>query len=156
MVGYHPTPIRILLDVYRQADFQRDDVFYDIGAGLGHVALLVHLLTGIQTRGVEIEPAYYHYACRLVDELRLSGVEFLNVDARDVDYADGSVFFLYTPFQDALLQEVLQKIRDDTCDRHIRLYTLGPCTLQIANQNWLQRLDRHGDRVYELATFQKV
>jgi SAM-dependent methyltransferase len=156
MVGYHPTPIRILLDLYKQADFQSDDVFYDIGAGLGHVALLVHLLTGIQARGVEIEPAYYHYACRLVDKLRLSSVDFLNADARDVGYADGSVFFLYTPFQDTLLHEVLQKIRYNTRGHNIRLYALGPCTLQIAKQNWLHRLDQHGDRVYELAAFQRV
>lgn len=156
MVGYHPTPVGILLDLVEQADFRTDDVFYDIGTGLGHVVILVHLLTGIHAQGVEIDPAYCQYAQRLVDELHLSVVEFFNADARYVDYTDGSMFFLYTPFKDALLHEVLQKIRHDTQGRNIQLYTLGPCTLQIAEQNWLHRLDQHADHVYELAIFQSV
>jgi len=156
MVGYHPTPVGILLDLVEQADFRTDDVFYDIGAGLGHVVILVHLLTGIRAQGVEIDPAYSQYAQRLADELQLSAVEFFNADARNVDYTDGSMFFLYTPFKDALLHEVLQKIRHDTHGRNIQLYTLGPCTLQLAEQNWLQRLDQHTDHVYELAIFRSA
>lgn len=135
MVGYHPTPFRILLELCKQAEFQRDDVFYDIGAGLGHVALLVHLLTGIRTRGVEIDPAY----CHLRQAMQLSGVEFLKTDARDVDYAGSSVFFLYTPFQGTLLHTVLQKIRRNTQGHPIRLYTLGfgaATGMRIAYTNW--------------------
>ncbi len=156
MVGFHPTPIGIILDMLQQADFQAHDVLYDIGAGVGHVAILVHLLAGIQTRGIEIDPVYCAYARRLTDEVYLSGVQFLNIDARNADYADGSVFFLYTPFKDTLLHRVLRHIKRDTGDRKIRIYSFGPGTLQVAEQTWLQRCDQHGDHVDELAAFQNA
>jgi hypothetical protein len=153
MVPYQPTPARIVLEMVDKTDFRPDDVFYDIGSGLGQVAVLVHLLSGARTRGLEVEPAYCHYARRCARGLNLSHVEFINVDAREADYSDGTIFFLYTPFEGGMLDQVLGKLRDESRKRSIRLYTYGPCTLLVSQQAWLERVDHNGDRVDRLATF---
>jgi hypothetical protein len=153
MIFYQPTPARIVLGLVENADFQPQDVFYDMGSGLGQVTLLVHLLSGVCAKGVEFEPAYCDYARRCAEELNLSQVEFINADAREVDYADGTVFFLYTPFEGKILEQVLERLRDESRTREIKLYTYGPCTLQVAQQNWLERVDQNASKVYRLAMF---
>jgi hypothetical protein len=58
MVAYQPTPARIILRLVDELRPAPDDMFYDLGSGLGHVPILVHLLTSIKTRGIELEPSY--------------------------------------------------------------------------------------------------
>jgi SAM-dependent methyltransferase len=156
MVFYQPTPARIVLELIEKADLTKEDVFYDAGSGLGQVAILVNLLSGVRTKGVELEPAYCDYARRCTRELNLSQVEFMNVDAREADYSDGTVFFMYTPFEGSLLQEVLEKLKGESCKRMIWVYTYGPCTLQVARQSWLERVDRNGDCMHKLAMFRST
>jgi hypothetical protein len=153
MIFYQPTPTRIVLELVEKAGFQPQDAFCDIGSGLGQVPILVHLLSGVPAKGVEYEPAYCDYARRCAEELNLSGVEFINADAREVDYADGTVFFMYTPFEGRMLEQVLERLRDESRTRRIDLYTYGPCTLQVAQQDWLERVDRNGNEVFSLAMF---
>jgi len=156
MIGYHPTPARVILALIEHAHLQADDVFYDLGSGLGRVALLVGLLTAAQAKGIEYEPAYCAYAQELADSLRLSRVAFLNVDAREADYADGTVFFLYTPFTGRLLQAVLAKLAEEARRRHITLATYGACTRDVAQQSWLQATVQRAFAHDTLALFTSV
>jgi hypothetical protein len=156
MVFYQPTPARVVLELVEEANFRPGDVFYDIGSGLGQVSILVHLLSGICAKGVEFEPAYCDYARRCARELNLSRVEFINADAREADYTDGTVFFLYTPFESRILEQVLGRLGDASRTREIRLYTYGPCTLQVTRQRWLERVDQNGSQVYKLASFKTL
>jgi len=156
MVFYQPTPVRIVLELIEKADFSEDDVFYDLGSGLGQVPILVSLLTGVRTKGIEFEPAYCDYARQCAEKLNLSRVEFINVDAREADYSDGTIFFMYTPFVGALLQEVLEKLEGEARERMIRIYTYGPCSAQVSNQNWLKRADQGANDVYRLGAFRSI
>jgi len=153
MICYQPTPARIVLEMVERVDFQPDDIFYDIGSGLGQVAILVHLLTGIRTRGVEIEPAYTEYARRCAGRLNLSSVQFFNGDARTGDLGEGDIFFLYTPFTGQMLEQVLERLRQVSTRRAIRLCTFGPCTPQVAQQCWLAPLDQNSTQSNRLALF---
>lgn len=153
MIFYQPTPARIVLEMVERVDFRPDDLFYDIGSGLGQVAILVHLLTGIRTRGVEIEPAYAGYARRCAKRLNLSAVEFIGGDARTANYAEGTVFFLYAPLKGEMLAQMLERLRQVSAHRQIRLCTYGPCTLEIAQQSWLLSLDPNPVQTNRLALF---
>lgn len=156
MVFYQPTPARIVLQLIEKANITKDDVFYDLGSGLGQVPILVNLLSGARAKGIEFEPAYCDYARQCARRLNLPRVEFINVDAREADYSDGDVFFMYTPFEGGLLQEVLERLEGESRKRKIRIYTYGPCTLQVSNQSWLERLDQNANNVYRLAVFRSV
>ena len=153
MVFYQQTPARIILELVEKAHLTEQDVFYDLGSGLGQVPVLVHLLTGVTAKGVEFEPAYCDYARGSAAALNLSQVEFVNADAREADYSDGTVFFLYTPFTGKILQEVLEKLRRESQRRMIRVFTYGPCTAEVSRQSWLKGLDQNGDDLYKLEEF---
>ncbi|HEY3310204.1 MAG TPA: class I SAM-dependent methyltransferase [Anaerolineales bacterium] len=152
MYFYQPTPVRVVLELLDLAGLRQGDVFYDIGSGLGQVSILVHLLSGVQVKAVEIEPVYCDYARRCAINLNIARVQFINLDAREVDYSDGTVFYLYTPFVGSMLEQVLGKLRRVSTKKRIRLYTYGPCTRQVARAKWLQRLDKNVDG-NGLATF---
>lgn len=137
MVAYQPTPARLIFELIEKADLGPDDVFFDIGSGLGQVAILVALLTGATTKGIEFQPIYCDYSRRCAQRLHLSNVEFINQDARRVDYSTGTVFYMYTPFRGDMLKAVLERLRCVAQQRVIRLCTYGPCTPEVAEEGWL-------------------
>jgi hypothetical protein len=156
MVFYQPTPARITLELIEKAHIKPDDVFYDLGSGLGQVLMLVNLLSGAKAKGIEFEPAYCNYARQCARRLNLKQVEFINLDVRDVDYSDGTIFFMYTPFKGKLLGEVLEKLRAESQGRAIKICTYGPCTPHVSKQKWLRPITRNVNREYELAIFKNV
>jgi len=44
---------------------------------------------------------------------------------------------MYTPFEGAMLREVLGRLRERARSGPIRLATYGPCTPIVAQQSWL-------------------
>jgi hypothetical protein len=156
MVYYQKTPARTVFDLVEQAHFTKEDVFVDIGSGLGQVAFLVHLLSGIPARGIEFEPAFCDYARVCPTELHLSHVTFINCDARQADYSEGTVFFMFTPFRGAILQDVLEFLRREALRRRIKIITYGPCTAEVAGQSWLEWLTPRDNDLYKPAFFQSL
>jgi hypothetical protein len=123
---------------------------------LGHVPILITLLTGIQTKGVERDGAYVRYSEERLKKLKLSHVEFIHADVRDVDYSEGSVFYLYTPFRGALLQQVMSILAAQAKQRPIRVCAYGPVTLAVSQQNWLQPIYQTGKKETHLGIFQSL
>jgi SAM-dependent methyltransferase len=156
MVYYQQTPARIIFELVEKARLTGEDVFYDLGSGLGQVPILVNLLSGATAKGIEFEPAYCDYARGCAADLNLSRVEFINADARTADYSEGTIFFMYTPFEGRILQEVLEKLRGESRRRWIRLFTYGPCTPQVSRQSWLKCVDQNGDHIYKLGVFRSL
>jgi hypothetical protein len=137
MVYYQKTPARIVLELIKRAQFKPHDVFFDLGSGLGQVVILVNLLTSAISKGVEFVPAFCSYAKACVTDLNLNDVDFINIDARYADYSLGTIFFMYTPFEGKMLQDVLQNLKGEASKRQIKIFTYGPCTQEVAQQNWL-------------------
>jgi hypothetical protein len=148
MVFYQPTPARHVFDLLKRAALTEDDVLVDIGSGLGHVPVLTSLWTSARSIGVELEPAYVACARRVVDSLNIKRVDFLEEDARVVDYSIGTVFYLYTPFTGTMMRTTLDLLRREANTREIRICTFGPCTPVIAAEDWLDPVGKMGtDRI---------
>ena len=156
MVFYQKTPARIILELIEKAFITEDDVFFDLGSGLGQAAILVNLLTGIKTRGIEFEPAFCRYASDCAAQLNLPNVSFINADARQADYGEGTVFFMYTPFKGEILQDVLALLRNQSLTRKIKIITYGPCTPQVASEGWLDITVSNEDNIYKPAIFTSI
>lgn len=138
MVPYQPTPVRHIIDLIEAAAVGEDDVFVDLGSGLGHVPLLVSMMTGARSLGVEVQAAYVASARKCAQSLHLSRVEFIAQDARDADLSRGTVFYLYSPFKGSILTEVLSALRIESRRRPLKICTLGPCTGRVLNETWLR------------------
>ena len=124
-VGYIPSGVAPIVRAIFDAPITKEDVFVDLGSGLGKVAMLVHLLTGARTRGVEIQPALVARARESAAALGLDAVSFEEKDARDADLAGGTVFFLYAPFTGPVLAATLERLRGVARTRDIVVCALG-------------------------------
>jgi hypothetical protein len=138
MVPYQPTPVRHILHLIAATALAEDDVFVDLGSGLGHVPLLVSMVTGAQSLGVEVQAAYIASARECAQSLHLSRVRFIQQDARAADLSSGTVFYLYSPFNGSILTDVLNALRMESTRRSVKICSLGPCTRTVANETWLK------------------
>jgi hypothetical protein len=154
MVFYQPTPVRHVFDLVTRASITDDDVFVDLGSGLGHVPMLVSILTGARCLGIEREKVYVNGAQRSAEALRLGHVSFVAQDVREADLSSGTVFYLYTPFTGAILGSVLERLRREAQQRPIRVVTFGPCTTVISAERWLQPSDESNTNL--IAVFHPV
>jgi len=141
MVFYQPTPARHVFAMLARTALGSSDVLVDLGSGLGHVPLLAGICTDARAIGIELEPAYVACARQVAVDLAVPRVEFLQQDARTVDFSSGTVFYLYTPFRGAIMREVLERLRTEAVRRDIRICTFGPCTPVVAREAWLSGSD---------------
>jgi hypothetical protein len=141
MVDYRKTPARIALELFERCGLAPGETFCDVGSGPGQIPLLAHLLTGARAIGIEREPAYPEYARACAAALGLAEVDFLALDARAADYGPVDVLFLYTPFRDGILAEVLERVRSQAREG-LRIFALGPCAADLAAREWLVPWDQ--------------
>jgi SAM-dependent methyltransferase len=135
-VPYLPCPVATVLEAVQQAAVTGDDVFVDVGAGLGRVVALTHLLTGAGCIGLEIQPGLVRAARERAASLNLSRVRFVEGDAVDLvrSITRGTVFFLYCPFGQDRIQRVLDDLEHTARTRPIRVCCVG---LPPLDRPWL-------------------
>jgi Histone methylation protein DOT1 len=138
MVPYQPTPVRHILHLIASNVLSKGDIFVDLGSGLGHVPLLVCLLTGIRSVGIEVQGVYVASARECAQSLHLNRVRFVAKDAREADLSNGTLFYLYSPFTGPILTDVLSTLRRESRRKSIKICSLGPCTSTVANEEWLK------------------
>jgi len=154
MAAYQPTPVRHILDLVAASNFSNDDVLVDLGSGLGHVPLLVSILTGIRTLGIEVQPSYVASAQSTAQDLNLSRVRFATEDARRTDLSNGTVFYMFSPFWGSILADVLCQLHKQSQQRSIKICSLGPCTRILQGQTWLRATER--TETERIAVFQSL
>ncbi|WP_250627876.1 methyltransferase [Pinirhizobacter soli] len=145
MVFYQPTPVRHVVAMIDKLASGPGDTLVDLGSGLGHVPMLVNILTGIRTIGIEVQAQLMERARETAQALNLHGVSFVHGDARAADLSAGTVFYLYTPFKGAVMDEALARLADEARDRPLRIVTFGPCTSRVGAEPWLESRDGPGE-----------
>lgn len=134
-VPYLPCGVDEIVAMVREVPLGTGDDLVDVGAGLGRVVLLAHLLSGARARGVELQAPLVERARRSAAELALAvaDVSFVHADAADCEL-DGSVVFLYAPCNGALLARVVRRIEDAARRRPIVVAAVG---LELHDAPWL-------------------
>jgi hypothetical protein len=133
-MGYMPSAIAPVVRTVLDVPIAADDVFVDLGAGLGKVVMAVHLLTGARCRGVDLQADLVEQARVGAAGLAMGGVSFDHADAIDADLGDATVVFLYLPFTGAVLAKVMERLHVVAAKRAIVVCTLG---LDLRGQPWL-------------------
>lgn len=154
MVHYESTPASALLELVDRVPLGAQDRFVDIGAGLGQVPLLLHLLTGVAAVGLEVLPAYVAHARQQAARLGIRRVSFRQGDARTASLCAGTVYFLFTPFRGRMLETVLARLRQEAAQRPLTVCSFGPCTHSLAAQtDWLAIAAPEMNHEFRLAIF---
>jgi SAM-dependent methyltransferase len=124
LVGYHASGVASVVRALVEVPVDAGDVVIDLGAGLGKVVFLAHLLTTATARGIEIQPALVKRARAAAAALGVH-VGFTLGDARHADLDDGTVFFLYAPFTGPVLADVVRRLHAVAERRAIVVCALG-------------------------------
>ncbi len=136
-VPYFPCSVDALVRVVDQARVGPSDVFVDVGSGSGRAAAFVHLLTGAEVVGIEVQSTHVRAARALVARLALSRVSCIEGDVATLAgvIANGSVFFFYCPFSGDRLVKVLGELQVVARTRTIRVCCLD---LPLPPCSWLE------------------
>jgi SAM-dependent methyltransferase len=94
------------------SDLHADDIFYDIGCGSGRVLCHVAVQGVSKCVGVELSAEFSAKARANAKSLRRRAcpIEVRVGDAAEMDYTDGTVFFLANPFGSETLRTVVDRI----------------------------------------------
>jgi hypothetical protein len=133
-VPYLPAGVEEILTLVREAPLRPDDELVDLGSGMGRVAILASLLSGARAHGVEIQRPLVDCARRCSDGLGLEGISFRHANAADAEL-DGSIFFLYAPFNGETMTRVLRRL-----ERVARRRPMAICAvdLEFPGEAWLR------------------
>lgn len=153
MVRYEPTPASVILELIERIACTDNDLFCDLGSGFGKVTALVNLLTGVQTLGVEYQPEFCAYAEKQARRLGLENVRYINKDARDVDYSNATIFFLFNPFGGEIFETVLEKIQQEAKTRKITICSYGSASEPLSESGWLTEVPPFAQEEMSLALF---
>lgn len=129
-VPYLPCAVEDILVL--ASELRADDELVDLGSGLGRVVMLAHLLSGARAHGIEIQPRLVARAREIAARLSLD-VTFAHGDASETPL-DGSVFFLYSPFNGAMMERVLTRLREVAARRPLRICAVG---VEFREIDWL-------------------
>jgi SAM-dependent methyltransferase len=132
-VPYLPCGVDEIVTTVQEVPVGPGDELVDLGSGLGRVAVLVHLLSGARTCGIEIQAALVDRARARCTALGLTAVSFVHGDAADAEL-DGSIFFLYAPFNGDLLARVVRRLAGVARRRPI---VVAAVALELPDAPWL-------------------
>jgi hypothetical protein len=139
LIGYVPSGIAAITRIVAEVPITANDILVDVGAGLGKVAMAVHLLSGARTRGIELNPELVKHATSAAGELGLGDrVSFLEADARHADIGDATIVFMYVPFRGAALLAAMRRLEEAARRRPLVVCTLG---LDLGRCQWLSERD---------------
>lgn len=143
-VPYLPCGVDALLRVIEHANIGPDDVFVDVGSGLGRAALIVHLLSGARVVGLEVQSRLALASRALAKRLNVEGFTAVVGDAPELceQLAAGTVFFLYCPFGGARLERMLDGLERVAVVRDIRVCTVD---LPLPARRWLRLVAEQGE-----------
>jgi SAM-dependent methyltransferase len=150
-VPYLPSAVGTLLRMIELAKVRSDDVFVDVGSGLGRATTLTHLLTGADAIGIEVQSALVRASRELMSRLNTERVAVIEGDAAELTghVTVGSVFFLYCPFSGDRLERVIDDLEWIARTRAIRVCSVD---LPLPSRPWLAPVSVSTD----LAVYQSI
>jgi precorrin-6B methylase 2 len=124
---------------------QENDVFYDIGCGMGRCLCMFARLPLRSVVGIELDPLLVETARSNATRLRgkRTPIEIRCQDAATADYSAGTIYFLYFPFGTETMRDVLESIKrsiDENPRRVTIVYYNAMFGQVLQNVTWLKRV----------------
>lgn len=106
-----------LVQLIQELGLTKNDILYDLGSGAGKVCIQVALTSPAKAVGIELSATRHTLAQKIKQKLieehiltNKSKLQFIEGNILDVDFSDGTVFFMCsTCFSDELMQKLTQK-----------------------------------------------
>lgn len=145
-IGYQTTSYSSLHKILNYLKLNADDVFIDLGCGKGRVIFLTAKERLKKVIGIELNPEHARAAkANLVNFIKRSlgntAIEIVQGDVADFDLKEGTVFYMYNPFDLAIMIKILDKIKQSLVvnPRKIRIVYTNPIYSDFLNTvDWLE------------------
>jgi precorrin-6B methylase 2 len=121
---------------------QGNDVFYDIGCGMGRCLCMFARLPLRSVVGIELDRSLAQAALSNAARLRgkRTAIEVRCQDAATADYSAGTIYFFYFPFGTETMRDVIESIKQ-SIDENPRSVTIVCYSMQVLqNVTWLKRV----------------
>lgn len=146
-VHYEPPDYPRIWRTIRELQLKDSDVVYDIGCGMGRVLCLFARQRVSRVIGIEISPELTDRAARNLISVRgrIAPATAIVGDAARSCYDDGTVYFMYNPFGEGTLRDVLHRIQHSIhmSPRFIRIVYMNPVFEHVVDdQEWLTKSRR--------------
>lgn len=145
---YIPSSYRDVFDTLGRAGLGPDDVVTDLGSGLGRVVFAAAWAGARRAEGVELIEwlAKAAEANRARSTLKDRDIRFIHSDARAHDFTQTTLLYMFHPFGDAIVGEVLEKARADRrkagSTQPLRLAYVNPVANAVLEQSgWLRHVE---------------
>ncbi|MFC1706350.1 hypothetical protein ACFL59_05930 [Planctomycetota bacterium] len=102
------TPPQLMLELLEEVSATEEDVFYDLGCGVGHCVLVAAMVCG-RSCGIEFLPGLHETAVDAARELGYENASFTRDDLGRPDVSDGTIFFSYSTCFEAELRDHLAR-----------------------------------------------
>ncbi len=144
-VEYVPSGYTAITAMLRHVRLTEDDVFVDFGCGKGRVICAIATQRLRKVIGIEVDKTLADIArANLTNLIKVSvtrtPAEVLHSDATAFDPRDGTIFFMFNPFERKTLEDVLNNIKTSLIShpRDIRiLYNNPKHGVVLDMQDWL-------------------
>lgn len=143
-VHYTPTPYSDIFRLLQMVGLNKDDVFTDLGAGMGRAVFCASWMGAKRAVGIEIVQDLCETATQNHLQSRLAGrnIEFICKNAMDYQCSDTTVLFMFHPFGEATLRKVLHNIEAERMAgprANLRIIYLNPVFDAVLQQTkWLK------------------
>jgi hypothetical protein len=155
-VRYEPLPYYALFRIMQRLALGPQDVFVDVGSGMGRTVCVAasHLIGAVL--GVEIEPELNVIAGANAARMRgrQTPIHLHCQSAADFDFADATVLTFFNPFGAATMRRVLDRLRAswEENPRALRIaYINATCAHLFAAEPWLEVAER-----WEMSAWSRV
>ncbi len=148
------TSYKYALELFAYLPLQPSDVFYDLGAGFGRIVLTgaAHY-PNAKFKAVELVSVRAKEIERVAAAWDMKNLEVINKNVLDVDFSDGTVFYLFYPFP-KLMDEVISRLKKIGMKKRIRIATMGFQASWKEQKDWLRPI--YNENGYNLIIYESV
>lgn len=155
-VHYTPAPYSTLFRILRHVGLGANDVFVDLGCGLGRTVFSAAWLGAKRAVGVEIEGSLVEQADRnrVKERWRGRNVEFVCQSAESYAHAETTVIFMFHPFGEGTMTSVIRGLDKALArkPRRLRIAYFNPVHSRVLDSSeQLMRIDHWPARQHSLS-----
>lgn len=108
---------------YGSVPIEKDEIVYDLGSGYGQALFYgAAKYPDSVFKGVEYVSSRVEVSERARRSFEFENISFFAADAREINFSDGTVFYLYSPFTKEIKVEVFRRLVELGKQKRIRLY----------------------------------
>ena len=142
------TDYLIIKRVLNTLNLTENDVFYDLGSGLGRMIISAAIITPAVCKGIEFIPERIEQAIKAKQRLALDNLHLICGNVLDQDFSDGTAFYMWEPFSNDTQMKVIKELEKISKNKQITIAAKG-CTRyffgMFEKQSWLKIKHNWGD-----------